>query len=132
MSDSEIPLLSFFVRLNCFRQFYPFFRHDRTFLSALTFLNLCNLQGNNGPPMVVARPVISHHAAPPSRPDPVPIPHQGSAESKRPGGPTQAAPKTASTAPARKASGPSVAAGRKYSDRSDGGEEKQMVSAYVP
>lgn len=78
--------------------------------------------------MVVARPVISHQAAPPSRPDPVPVPHQGSAESKRPGGPAMAVPKSAPPAAARKAAGPSVAAGRKYSDRSDGGEEKQMVS----
>ena len=81
--------------------------------------------------MVVARPVISHQTAPPSRPDPVPTPQQGSAESKRPGGPSQSAPKTANPVPARKVAGPSVAAGRKYSDRSDGGEEKQMVSTYV-
>lgn len=81
--------------------------------------------------MVVARPVISHQAAPPSRPDPVPAPHQGSAESKRPGGPAMAVPKSAPPAAARKAAGPSVAAGRKYSDRSDGGEEKQMVSTKV-
>lgn len=78
--------------------------------------------------MVVARPVISHQSAPPSRPDPVPVPHQGSAESKRPGGSAQPATKIAPPAPARKAAGPSVAAGRKYSDRSDAGEEKQMVS----
>ena len=42
-----------------------------------------------------------------------------------------AVPKSAPQAAARKAAGPSVAAGRKYSDRSDGGEEKQMVSTHV-